>query len=215
MTSAQLAERDWWQGPELYVVADDYDLAGGGMGRGPLAALAEFIPQAAELGFHLVLARRVGGAARSLMSDPLLSKLKEIGSGGLLLSGDHREGALIGDQRARRNQPGRGTLVRRGNDPVLVQIALDDEDTGTAPHGTDAPSDSAGSRSRPAPRLTRTTTDTAVRSGRATPTWQTRNPYSATSRSTRSTHWETRGSSSVTICTSVVSPSRATSTAST
>lgn len=128
LTTAQLAERGWWQGPELYVVADDYDLASGSMGRGPLAALAEFIPQADELGFHLVLARRVGGAGRALMSDPLLSKLKEIGSDGLLLSGDHREGALIGDQRARLRRPGRGLLVRRSAEPMLVQIALDERD---------------------------------------------------------------------------------------
>lgn len=128
VTAAQLAERGWWQGPELYVVADDYDLAAGGMGRGPLAALAEFIPQADELGFHLVLARRVGGAGRALLSDPLLSKLKEIGSDALLLSGDHREGVLIGDQRAHRRQPGRGMLVRRNHEPTLVQIAVDEQD---------------------------------------------------------------------------------------
>ncbi|WP_328356087.1 type VII secretion protein EccCa [Streptomyces sp. NBC_00445] len=128
VTAAQLAERDWWQGPELYVVADDYDLAAGSMGRGPLAPLAEFIPQAHELGFHLVLARRVGGAGRSLMSDPLLSKLKEIGTDALLLSGDHREGVLIGDQRAYRRPPGRGTLVRRSHESTLVQVALDERD---------------------------------------------------------------------------------------
>lgn len=129
VTAAQLAARDWWEGPELYVVADDYDLAGGSMGGGPLAPLAQFVPQAEELGFHLVLARRVGGAARSLLSDPLLSKLKEVGTDGLLLSGDHREGVLIGEQRARRTQPGRGTLVRRGQEPVLVQIAQGERET--------------------------------------------------------------------------------------
>ncbi len=131
ITPAQLAERGWWQGPELYVVADDYDLAAGSMGRGPLAPLAEFIPQADELGFHLVLARRVSGAARALLSDPLLSKLKEIGSDALLLSGDHREGVLVHDQRAHRRPPGRGTLVRRGHEPSLVQIALDERDAPT------------------------------------------------------------------------------------
>ncbi|MET9222067.1 type VII secretion protein EccCa [Streptomyces sp. NPDC003300] len=127
VTATQLAARDWWHGPELYVVADDYDLAAGTMGHGPLAALAEFIPQAAELGFHLVLARRVGGASRALLSDPLLSKLKEIGTDGLLLSGDHREGVLIGDQRAYRRQPGRGTLIRRSSAvPAIVQVAIDE-----------------------------------------------------------------------------------------
>ncbi|MEV6143251.1 MULTISPECIES: type VII secretion protein EccCa [unclassified Streptomyces] len=128
VTATELAGRTWWQGPELYVVADDYDLATGGMGQGPLAPLAPFIPQAEELGFHLVLARRVGGAGRALLSDPLLSKLKENGTSGLLLSGDHREGVLIGEQRARRGEPGRGLLVRRGQGPTVVQIALDERD---------------------------------------------------------------------------------------
>ncbi|MEV0262793.1 type VII secretion protein EccCa [Streptomyces sp. NPDC050617] len=135
VTAAQLAARDWWQGPELYVVVDDYDLAAGSMGRGPLALLAEFIPQAAELGFHLVLARRVGGASRALLSDPLLSKLKEVGTDGLLLSGDHREGALIGNQRAYAHGPGRGTLVRRSHDPVSVQVALDEGEGPVEPVG--------------------------------------------------------------------------------
>ncbi|MEU1299250.1 type VII secretion protein EccCa [Streptomyces shenzhenensis] len=142
ITPTQLAERGWWEGPELYVVVDDYDLAAGSMGRGPLAPLAEFIQQADELGFHLVLARRVGGAARALLSDPLLSRLKEIGSGGLLLSGDHREGVLINEQRAYRRQPGRGTLVRRGHEPTLVQVAMDERDVpaegSAAPSGTGA-----------------------------------------------------------------------------
>ncbi|MDH6604670.1 S-DNA-T family DNA segregation ATPase FtsK/SpoIIIE [Streptomyces sp. SAI-208] len=142
ITPTQLAERGWWEGPELYVVVDDYDLAAGSMGRGPLAPLAEFIQQADELGFHLVLARRVGGAARALLSDPLLSKLKEMGSGGLLLSGDHREGVLINEQRAHRRQPGRGTLVRRGHEPTLVQVAMDERDVpaeeSAAPSSTDA-----------------------------------------------------------------------------
>lgn len=137
VTARRLRERDWWEGPELYVVVDDYDLVGGtGMNRGPLAGLAEFIAQSGELGFHLVLARRVGGASRALMSDPLLGRLKELGTDGLLLSGDHREGALIGDQRAYQRPPGRGLLVRRRQQKALVQVALDEETPEAAAHGT-------------------------------------------------------------------------------
>jgi S-DNA-T family DNA segregation ATPase FtsK/SpoIIIE len=136
VSARQLRERDWWEGPELYVVADDYDLVGGGgVGRGPLAMLAEFLPQAHEVGLHLVLARRVGGAGRALMSDALLSRLKEIGADGLVLSGDHREGVLIGDQRAYERPPGRGVLVRRKHEPALVQVAFLGEEPGEA--GTD------------------------------------------------------------------------------
>ncbi|EPD91127.1 type VII secretion protein EccCa [Streptomyces sp. HPH0547] len=128
ITARQLRERDWWQGPELYVVADDYDLVSGGpMNRGPLAGLGEFITQAREIGLHLVLARRVGGASRALMSDPLLTRLKELDTDGLLLSGDYREGALIGDHRAYPRPAGRALLVRRRRQPTVVQLALDEE----------------------------------------------------------------------------------------
>ncbi|WP_247745279.1 type VII secretion protein EccCa [Streptomyces oryzae] len=134
ITARRLRERDWWEGPELYVVVDDYDLVGGsGMNRGPLAGLAEFVTQAGDLGLHLVLARRVAGAGRSLMSDPLMGRLRELSADGLLLSGDHREGALIGDHRAHQHPPGRGLLVRRRRQAALVQVALDDEAEGT--HG--------------------------------------------------------------------------------
>ncbi|OON77029.1 type VII secretion protein EccCa [Streptomyces tsukubensis] len=128
ITARQLKERDWWEGPELYVIADDYDLvSGGAMSRGPLAGLADFITQAGEIGFHLVLARRVGGASRSLMSDPLLSRLRELDTDGLLLSGDRREGALLGDQRAQQRPPGRGLLIRRRQQPSVVQLAWEEE----------------------------------------------------------------------------------------
>jgi DNA segregation ATPase FtsK/SpoIIIE, S-DNA-T family len=127
ITSQRLRDRDWWQGPEFYLVVDDYDLVAGGPDRGPLAQLVPYITQAAELGLHIVLARRVGGAARALMADPLLGRLREFGADGLVLSGDPREGALIGDQRAVRGVPGRGVLVRRKQDATVVQTVLDEE----------------------------------------------------------------------------------------
>ncbi|WP_433174883.1 type VII secretion protein EccCa [Actinoallomurus sp. CA-150999] len=127
ITSGRLRDRDWWEGPELYVVVDDYDLVANGPERGPLAPLAAFVTQAEELGLHVVLARRVSGSARSLMADPLLGRLREFGADGLILSGDHREGPLIGDQRAVERIPGRGVLVRRRQSPELIHAVLDEE----------------------------------------------------------------------------------------
>jgi S-DNA-T family DNA segregation ATPase FtsK/SpoIIIE len=127
ITSGRLRERDWWQGPEFYLVVDDYDLVATGMDRGPLAVLAPFITRAEELGFHVVLARRVSGASRALMSDPVMARLREFGADGLILSGDHREGALIGEQRATQRIPGRGVLVRRRQEPELIHAVIDEE----------------------------------------------------------------------------------------
>jgi S-DNA-T family DNA segregation ATPase FtsK/SpoIIIE len=123
-----LRRRNWWTGPELYLVVDDYDLVTGASSRGPLAPLADYLTQSRELGFHLMVARRVGGISRALMSDPVISRMRELGSPGLVLSGDHREGVLLGDQRAVQRPPGRGVLVRRGKPAEVVQTVLDEDD---------------------------------------------------------------------------------------
>ena len=123
VTARRLRDRDWWQGPDLYVVVDDYDMVAGSR-RSPLGELIEFLPQARDIGLHLVLARRVSGLTRTGASDPLLSRVREIGAGGLILSGDPREGALLGGQRAIQRPPGRGVLIHRQSPPVTLQTAL-------------------------------------------------------------------------------------------
>ncbi|MGW2836606.1 type VII secretion protein EccCa [Streptomyces sp. NPDC001493] len=128
ITPRELRERNWWSGPEFYLVVDDYDLvAGGAGGRGPLTAIGDYLTQAADLGLHVVLARRNGGMSRST-ADPVAGRIRELGSGGLLLSGDPREGAVLADQRARRLPPGRGILVSRRTGSLLVQTVHDTAD---------------------------------------------------------------------------------------
>ncbi|MGW3635804.1 type VII secretion protein EccCa [Streptomyces sp. NPDC005122] len=129
ITSRELKERSWWSGPELYLVIDDYDLVAGSgtAGRGPLAVVTDYLTQAADIGFHVVLSRRSGGVARS-MSDVTVSRLRELGSAGLILSGDPREGVVLGDQRAQRLPPGRGILVSRQAGASLVQTVNDTGD---------------------------------------------------------------------------------------
>jgi S-DNA-T family DNA segregation ATPase FtsK/SpoIIIE len=117
----QLRDRSWWSGPDVYVVVDDYDLVVT-PGGNPLAPLLEYVAQGRDLGLHLVLARRVSGASRA-MFEPGFQRVKELGSPGLVLSGDAQEGALIGACRAAEQPPGRGLLVRRGQPPRLVQVA--------------------------------------------------------------------------------------------
>jgi S-DNA-T family DNA segregation ATPase FtsK/SpoIIIE len=123
ISSRELKQREWWSGPELYLVVDDHDLLSGSR-ESPLSPLVDLLAQAPDIGFHLVLARRVAGAARALMSEPLTSRVRELGSAGLMLSGDPREGALLGDQRAVQLPPGRAVLTRRRAAPELVQVAV-------------------------------------------------------------------------------------------
>jgi S-DNA-T family DNA segregation ATPase FtsK/SpoIIIE len=113
-----------WSGPEVYIVVDDYDLIAG-LPVNPLTVLAELISQGRDAGMHVVLARASGGAARAIV-DPVISRLAESGSPGLLLSGDPHEGPLLRGVRAEQLPPGRARLLRRRGRPVLVQLALDE-----------------------------------------------------------------------------------------
>lgn len=122
VTAADLRSRSWWTGPEMFLVVDDYDLVDANSGN-PLAPLVDFLPQARDIGLHLVLARRSSGASRAMYST-LISHLHDFGATAILLSGDPGEGALFGDVRMRRQPPGRATVVRRRSVPTRCQLAL-------------------------------------------------------------------------------------------
>jgi len=121
VTTDQLRNRSWWSGPEVYVLIDDYDLVAGG-GSNPFASLVELLPQARDIGLHVILVRRAGGAGRSLY-DPIIQRMRELDSPGFLMSGNKEEGALVGNLKPSPQPPGRGTLVRRSDGVQLVQTA--------------------------------------------------------------------------------------------
>jgi S-DNA-T family DNA segregation ATPase FtsK/SpoIIIE len=116
----KLRERSWWAGPDVFLVVDDYDLVATSSGN-PLAPLAEYLPHAKDLGFHLIIARRSGGAARALY-EPVIARLRDLVTPGVVMSGSRDEGALVGNVRASAMPPGRGTYVNR-NGSELVQFA--------------------------------------------------------------------------------------------
>jgi S-DNA-T family DNA segregation ATPase FtsK/SpoIIIE len=124
VTAEQLAARDWWSGPDVWVLVDDYDLVApaGSTAPHPLAPLAEFLPQAADVGLHLVVARRTGGASRALF-DPVVGRLRELGGPALVMHGSPDEGPLVATVRAGPQPPGRGLFVDRRGGPRLVQVA--------------------------------------------------------------------------------------------
>jgi S-DNA-T family DNA segregation ATPase FtsK/SpoIIIE len=127
ISARELRERSWWSGPELYLVVDDLDMLAAGPAS-PLAPLLPYLARAREVGFHVVAAHRTAGVARSLTGGSVLGKAVEIGADGLLLSGDPREGALLGGLRAAHQPPGRGTLIRRGRPPLLIQMAIEPDE---------------------------------------------------------------------------------------
>ncbi|CRK59985.1 FtsK/SpoIIIE family protein, putative EssC component of Type VII secretion system [Alloactinosynnema sp. L-07] len=121
VTQEQLKNRSWWKGPELFVIVDDYDLVAP-QGNNPLQPLSEFLPQAKDVGLHMIAARRSGGASRA-MFDPILGKLREIASPGIVMSGSKDEGALLGTVKPSAMPPGRGTLVSRKVGQALMHVS--------------------------------------------------------------------------------------------
>ncbi|GLZ76491.1 type VII secretion protein EccC [Actinorhabdospora filicis] len=122
VTAQQLRERSWWKGYEVFLVIDDYDLVATGGGN-PLAPLMELIPQGRDLGFHVILSRRTGGASRALY-EPFLQTLSDMSPPTLMFSGDRMEGRLAHGVAPQRLPLGRALLTRRGEPAEPVQIAV-------------------------------------------------------------------------------------------
>lgn len=122
VTPEQLRSRSWWKGAEGFILVDDYDLVATSQGN-PLAPLATLLPQATDLGLHLILSRRAGGASRAAY-DPVIQRLTDIGATGILLPGNPEEGALIGKVKPRPGPPGRAQIVSRDHGVIAAQLAL-------------------------------------------------------------------------------------------
>jgi S-DNA-T family DNA segregation ATPase FtsK/SpoIIIE len=123
LSPERLDRRDWWTGPELFLVVDDYDLFVSGNGAGgPMVPLVRLLAGSTNIGMHLIIARSTSGAVRSMM-DPVIRRLWELGAPALLLSYPKEEGKFLGEARPRTLPPGRAQLVTR-RDIRLIQIGL-------------------------------------------------------------------------------------------
>ncbi|CAN5304432.1 type VII secretion system ESX-4 FtsK/SpoIIIE family ATPase EccC4 [soil metagenome] len=121
VTDHQLQARTWWTGPDVYLMVDDYDLIANAGGN-PLTPILDVLPHAADVGLHVVLARRHSGAARAWY-EPVLATVRDLGALGLQLSGSPDEGVLLGTARPRSLPPGRGILSSRTAGEQAVQVA--------------------------------------------------------------------------------------------
>ena len=121
VTPEQLRNRTWWTGAEVFLLVDDYDLVVTSAGS-PLAALVPLLAQAGDVGLHLVVTRRSGGAGRASY-ESVMQSLRDLASPGLLLSGSPDEGPLIGNIKAVPAVPGRGRLVSRESGNNVIQLA--------------------------------------------------------------------------------------------
>lgn len=119
---AETLEARVWDGSQMVLFIDDYDLIGGGYNN-PLDPLVELLPFGRDLGFHVVVARRLTGSSRA-MHQSIMQRLVDLSTPLLMLSGNPAEGMVAG-VKPRRLPPGRGILVTRKGDTV-VQTALFD-----------------------------------------------------------------------------------------
>ncbi|OYO24999.1 type VII secretion protein EccC [Enemella dayhoffiae] len=119
VSQEELRNRSWWEGMEIFVVVDDYDLVATSMNN-PLSPFADLVSQASDIGLHIIIARGMGGAGRAAFSDAIIARMKDGQSPGLIMSGTKDEGQLLADVRPFPLPPGRGTWVSRAG-KVLVQ----------------------------------------------------------------------------------------------
>ncbi|WP_127500462.1 type VII secretion protein EccCa [Actinoplanes solisilvae] len=113
ISSERMRRRDWWEGPELFVVVDDYDLMTKGVGAGStLEPLLPLLAQSPYIGLHVILARSTSGAMRAMM-DPVVRRMWELGTPATLFSYPKEEGKFLGEAAPRRLPPGRAQLVTR------------------------------------------------------------------------------------------------------
>jgi S-DNA-T family DNA segregation ATPase FtsK/SpoIIIE len=125
ITSDRLSRRDWWSGPRLFFVIDDYQLLTSGMGS-PLDPLLSMVAQGVHIGLHLVVARSTSGAMRAL-TDPVIRRIWELGNPGVLFSYPKEEGKFLGEAAPRKLPAGRAQLVTRRGVKVIHTGAVVDK----------------------------------------------------------------------------------------
>ena len=121
ITTDQLRDRSWWDGPRLHLIVDDHDLVT--LVGASLAPLRRFLPYAADIGLRLTIARRAAGAAAAL-HDETLSVLRDLGATALLLSRAVDEGPLLG-VRPGPAAWGTGVLLTPARSPLDVQAIVE------------------------------------------------------------------------------------------
>ncbi|WP_297008096.1 type VII secretion protein EccCb, partial [uncultured Corynebacterium sp.] len=124
VTVEQLRNRSWWSGPEMYILVDNLEMMEGS--TNPLRPFVPYLAQAADLGLHVIVARRAAGLGRASYEN-FLQGMREAGASGLLLSGERQEGQVWPGVYMRHLPPGRGLFVGRSGVPQLMQVAFSAE----------------------------------------------------------------------------------------
>ncbi|MFJ7071678.1 type VII secretion protein EccCa [Streptomyces sp. NPDC098781] len=125
---ARMRKCDWWTGPRLFILVDDYDMVSGNSFQSPFEPLFEHLTLGFEMGLHVIVARSAMGAGRGL-SDALIRRLDEANNPAILLSCPPTEGRLFGNAKPVNLPPGRALHIARRKSR-LMQTALVEQGRG-------------------------------------------------------------------------------------
>ncbi|MFD8260548.1 type VII secretion protein EccCa [Streptomyces griseoluteus] len=125
---ARMRQCDWWTGPRLFILVDDYDMVSGNSFQSPFEALFEHLTLGFEMGLHVVLARSAMGAGRGL-GDALVRRLDEANNPAVLLSCPPSEGRLFGNAKPLNLPPGRALHIARRRSRLMQTALVEDGPT--------------------------------------------------------------------------------------
>jgi S-DNA-T family DNA segregation ATPase FtsK/SpoIIIE len=129
-TLQERRRRSWWQGPEIFLIVDDYAMAHNAA-PSAFAPLAPYWGNAQQLGIHAVVACPMGLANRMLGATHTLPKLNnDSGGATLLMNGIRTDGPVAGIKLEPR-VPGRGVLINAGRQEVIQTPVVTDLESRT------------------------------------------------------------------------------------
>ena len=123
--SAALARRDWWTGPEVFLIIDDYDaVVARGDRTNPLTQTVKLMNDGVIRGFHVIVVLNDSEYLYKASSDPLIQYLDTHSSMALAMSADKFNVNIAGERGQRFGIPGRGRFhPGRGAPSDIVQVA--------------------------------------------------------------------------------------------
>lgn len=120
LSAEELLAREWWSGPEIFLIVDDIQQLPPGFDS-PLQLAAPWVTRAADVGLHVICTRTFGGWS-SAGSDPLLRALHQANAPLMVMDADPDEGFIRGKMKGGPLPRGRGLLMTEDTG-VFVQVA--------------------------------------------------------------------------------------------
>ncbi|TAM63229.1 type VII secretion protein EccCa [Mycobacterium sp.] len=120
LSAEELLSRNWWSGPEIFLIVDDIQQLPAGFDS-PLHKAAPWVTRAADVGLHVFVTRTFGGWS-SAGSDPMLRALAQANAPLLVMDADPDEGFIRGKMKGGPLPRGRGLLMAEDTG-VFVQVA--------------------------------------------------------------------------------------------